>query len=147
MIPSDSAATPAVQNDSKLLTDAELDVFVEELLNDPNLEITPPDLLVSAAYTWNGSCLDEIRKMADDLPANVIRSKGFVGENGVWYLFSYVMGTWSIEKTHVPEHRIKNKNTLVFIAPPEVMAGIGDAMKTDHWISRGVFQPFSGMNK
>ena len=140
-------ACAAVNGDAKVLTDAEMDVYVEELLNDPNLEITPPDLLVSAVYTWNGSNLDEVRKMAKDLPANVIRSKGFVAENGVWYLFSYVMGTWSIDKTHVPEHRIKNKNTLVFIGPPDVMTGIEQALKTGNWTSRGVFQPFSGTKK
>jgi G3E family GTPase len=147
LVSSDCSTDTPVDGGISVLTDAELDAFVEELLNDPNLEITPPDLLVSAAFTWNGSNLDEVREMARNLPANVIRSKGFVGENGVWYLFSYVMGTWSIEKTHVPEHRIKSKNTLVFIGPPDIMPGIGDTMKTGHWISRGVFQPFSGMNK
>ncbi len=147
MAPSVEDAGPAVNGDTNILTDAELDVYVEELLNDPNLEITPPDLLVSTAYTWSGTDLDEVRKMARDLPANVIRSKGFVVENGVWYLFSYVMGTWSIDKTHVPEHRIKNRNTLVFIGPPDVMPGIEQALKTGNWSSRGVFQPFSGVNK
>jgi hypothetical protein len=57
------------------------------------------------------------------------------------------MGTWSIDKTHVPEHRIKNKNTLVFIGPPDVMTGIEQALKTGNWTSRGVFQPFSGTKK
>ena len=147
MIPSVNDECPDVNGDTKVLTDAEMDAYVEELLNDPNLEITPPDLLVSSVYTWNGTNLDEVRKMAQDLPANVIRSKGFVVENGVWHLFSYVMGTWSIDKTHVPEHRIKNKNTLVFIGPPDVMTGIELALKTGNWTSRGVFQPFSGMNK
>lgn len=144
MAPSVEDAGPALNGDAKVLTDAELDVYVEELLNDPNLEITPPDLLVSTAYTWSGTDLDEVRKMARDLPANVIRSKGFVVENGVWYLFSYVMGTWSIEKTHVPESRIKHKNTLVFIAPPDVMSGIAQALKKGNWTLRGIFQPFSG---
>lgn len=147
MMPSVDAACPSVNGDSKVLTDAELDVYIEELLNNPEMEITPPDQLVSAVYTWNGSNLDEVRKMAHDLPANVIRSKGFVGENGVWHLFSYVMGTWSIDKTHVPEHRIKNKNTLVFIGPPDGMTGIEQALKKGNWTSRGIFQPFSGMNK
>jgi hypothetical protein len=57
------------------------------------------------------------------------------------------MGTWSIDKTHVPEQRIKNKNMLVFIGPPEVMTGIEQALKKGNWTSRGIFQPFSGMNK
>lgn len=147
MTPSVTAASPIVDGDLKVLTDAEMDVYIEELLNDPEMEITPPDQLVSVVYTWNGSNLDEVRKMAHDLPANVIRSKGFVVENGVWHLFSYVMGTWSIDKTHVPEHRIKNKNMLVFIGPPDVMQGIEQALKEGNWTSRGIFQPFSGTNK
>ena len=147
IMPSVNAACPTVNSDLKVLTDAEMDVYIEELLNDPEMEITPPDQLVSVVYTWNGSNLDEVRKMAHDLPVNVIRSKGFVVENGVWYLFSYVMGTWSIDKTHVPEHRIKNKNMLVFIGPPDVMPGIEQALKEGNWTSRGIFQPFSGMNK
>jgi G3E family GTPase len=142
---SSPSAETAADGCTTVLTDAELDAFVEELLNDPDLEITPPDLLVSAAYTWTGSDLNEVRQMADDLPPNLVRGKGFIEEKGVWYLFSYVMGTWSIDKTHVPEHRIKNKNTLVFIGPPDVMAGIGDISKIGRWTSRGIFQPFSGM--
>ena len=147
MMPSVDAACPTVNGDLKVLTDVEMDVYIEELLNDPELEITPPDQLVSVVYTWNGFNLDEVRKMARDLPANVIRSKGFVVENGVWHLFSYVMGTWSIDKTHVPEHRIKNKNMLVFIGPPDGMTGIEQALKKGNWTGRGIFQPFSGMNK
>jgi len=147
IMPSVDTVSSAVDGDAKVLTDAELDIYIEELLNDPEMEITPPDQLVSATYTWNGSNLDEVRKMAHDLPANVIRSKGFIGENGVWHLFSYVMGSWSIDKTHVPEHRIKNKNTLVFIGPPDVMAGIEQVLEKGNWTSRGIFQPFSGMNK
>lgn len=147
MAASANVAGPAANGDTKVLTDAELDVYVEELLNDPNLEITPPDLLVSSAYTWNGTDLDEVRKMARDLPANVVRSKGFVAENGVWHLFSYVMGTWSIDKTHVPENRIKNKNTLVFIGPPDVMPAIEQALQKGNWTGRGIFQPFAGTNQ
>ncbi len=146
MMPDTPTPPPPEADESKRLSDAELEAYVEDLLNDPNLEITPPDLLVSAVYTWNGSSLDEVRQMAHDLPPNVIRSKGFVGENGQWYLFSYVMGTWSIDRTHVPEHRINNKNTLVFIGPPDVMPDIDQTMKKGNWTSRGVFQPFSGTN-
>jgi len=140
MMPSITASFPAETAASTVLTDAELNTCIQELLNDPEMEITPPDQLVSTAYTWNGTSLDEVRQMAHDLPAAVIRGKGFVGENGAWHLFSYVMGTWSIEKTHVPESRIKHKNTLVFIAPPDVMSGIAQALKKGNWTLRGTFQ-------
>ncbi len=36
------------------LTSEELDTFLDDMLDDPNLEITPPDMLVSVAYRWTG---------------------------------------------------------------------------------------------
>jgi hypothetical protein len=72
-----------------------------------------------------------------------VRAKGFVEEKGEMYLFSYVMGDWTIEKTDVPKDRIKNKNIVVFIGPPESMEGIEGASKTGDWTGKGVFQPYS----
>lgn len=125
------------------LSDAELDHYVEALLSNPNLEITPPDLLVSAIYTWQGTHLDDIRQAASRLPPGIIRSKGFVRENDIWYLFSYVMGTWDLEPTTVPEPRIKNPNTLVFIGAPDAVEALGTVLDAEYWIGKGIFQPFT----
>ena len=95
------------------------------------------------AYCWKGNLLDQIRAMADALPSSVVRAKGFVEEKDHMYLFNYVMGTWMIEKTDVPNNRIKHKNIVVFIGPPESMKGIEEASKTGDWSCKGAFQPYS----
>jgi G3E family GTPase len=135
---------PESNSDEKApLSDEELEQFIDDLLDNPDLEITPPDTLMSVAYHWNGDQLKQVEKMADALPSSVVRAKGFVEEKKTMYLFNYVMGTWSIEKTDVPDERIKHRNIVVFIGPPESMQGIGKASETGNWSNQGTFQPYS----
>jgi len=132
-------ATPAsARSRVPVLSEEELDQFIDDLLDSPDLEITPPDTLVSAAYHWNGDNLKQIGAIP-----SVVRAKGFVGEKGNIYLFSYVMGDWTLEAVDVPADRIKYKNVVVFIGPPESMAGIEEASKTGDWTSKGVYQAYS----
>jgi len=126
-----------------LLSDDDLEKFLDDLLDSPDLEITPPDQLMSVTYQWSGDHLKQIEAMAESLPASVVRAKGFAEEKGKIYLFNYVMGDWSIEESEIPEDSIHHKNVLVFIGPPESMEGIENASKTGEWSNRGVFQPFS----
>ncbi|CAB1078262.1 hypothetical protein D1AOALGA4SA_6017 [Olavius algarvensis Delta 1 endosymbiont] len=125
------------------LTDKELEQFIDDLLDSPDLEITPPDTLVSVAYHWQGNDLAQIRALAQALPAAVVRAKGFVEENNRMYLFNYVMGTWTVEETAVPHDRIHHKNIVVFIGPPESMDGIKQVAGTDNWSGQETFQPYS----
>jgi G3E family GTPase len=129
---------------SIIMSEDELDKYVEDLLDNPELEITPPDQLMSASYVWNGTDLDEVRDMAALLPPAMVRSKGFVGANNKWSIFSYVMGTWTLERTPVAEDRIKNKNTLVFIGSLEAIAELEQTLHQGNWIKRGTLQPFAG---
>ena len=129
--------------DSAQLSDEELDQFIDDLLDSPDLEITPPDTLMSVAYYWKGDNLEQIGAMAKALPASIVRAKGFVEEKDQTYLFNYVMGTWTVEETAVPPNRIKHKNIVVFIGPPESMEGIEQASRTGNWASKGAFQPYS----
>ncbi len=126
-----------------LLSDDDLEKFLDDLLDSPELEITPPDQLMSVTYQWSGDHLKQIETMAESLPASVVRAKGFAEEKGKIYLFNYVMGDWSIEESEIPKDSIHHKNVLVFIGPPESMEGIENASKTGEWSNRGVFQPFS----
>ena len=128
----------------RIMSDSELDRYVEELLDNPDLEITPPDQLMSASYVWSGTDLDDVRDMAQRLPPGMVRSKGFVGADNAWHLFSYVLGTWTVEPTHVGADRINNKNTLVFIGPPETIAQLEQSLDAGTWIKRGTLQPFAG---
>jgi G3E family GTPase len=126
-----------------MLSEQELDKFLDDLLDSPDLEITPPDTLVSIAYEWQGDQLDQIKDMAEKLPPSVVRAKGFIDENGSIHLFNYVMGDWTIEASALPRDRIKYKNIVVFIGPPESMEGIEQATLSGKWSNRGVYQPYA----
>jgi G3E family GTPase len=139
----DSEVAGAEKAQMSVLSEEALDQFIDDLLDSPDLEITPPDRLMSVTYAWNGDDLEQVRAMAEALPSSVVRAKGFVAEKGDMYLFSYVMGDWAIEKTDVPQERIKNKNIVVFIGPPESMEGIEGASETGDWTGKGVFQPYA----
>ncbi len=125
------------------LSEDELDKFIDNLLDSPDIEITPPDLLMSVAYRWAGDNLDQVREIAETLPSSVVRSKGFLEEKGQMYLFNYVMGDWTIEKTKIPKDRILHKNVVVFIGPPESMDGIEKVAKKGNWSNLGSFQPMN----
>jgi G3E family GTPase len=136
--------TPDRQNEnSALLSDEELEQFIDDLLDSPDLEITPPDTLMSVAYRWQGDNLEQISAMAEALPSSIVRAKGFVEEKNRMYLFNYVMGTWTVEETAVPKDRIQHKNIVVFIGPPDSMDGIEQASRTGNWSGGGAFQPYS----
>jgi G3E family GTPase len=130
-------------SDTPVLSDNELDQFLDDLLDSPDLEITPPDMLMSAGYRWNGNDINEVKKIASALPSSVVRAKGFVKDGSGMHIFNYVMGDWTIEKTDVPRDRIQHENVVVFIGPPDSMAGIETASETGSWSSLGVFQPYS----
>ncbi|MGD9974356.1 MAG: GTP-binding protein [Desulfatirhabdiaceae bacterium] len=135
---------PADQSRSMpVMSDEEMDEYLDNLLDSPDLQITPPDLLMSVAYQWTGNDLDQIRTMANALPAKVLRAKGFVKDNGNTWLFNYVMGDWTIENPNIPQERIQHNNTIVFIGPPDVMDGIGMAAPPEYWINIGSYQPFT----
>lgn len=126
-----------------VLSSDELEDFIDSLLDDPNLEITPPDLLMSVTYQWQGDHLKQIEDMAANLSASVVRAKGFVERDGRVYLFSYVMGDWSLEESNIPKERIQHMNIVVFIGPPESMDDIEETSKSGDWTNLGVFQPMS----
>ena len=131
------------KRERRVLSENELEQFVDDLLDDPDLEITPPDRLLSVTYHWSGNDLEQVREMARRLPPSVVRAKGFLEEKGDIYIFNYVMGDWTIEASEIPEDRIEHMNVVVFIGPPESMEGIEEASKTGDWKSMGAFQPMS----
>ena len=135
------------EDERRVLSENELDSFVDDLLDDPDLEITPPDRLLSVTYHWSGEDLEQVRQMAGKLPPSVVRAKGFVEEEGKIYLFNYVMGDWTIEASEIPEDRIEHMNVVVFIGSPESMEGIEEASKAGDWKSMGAFQPMSQVEK
>jgi len=126
-----------------VLSGEELERFVDDLLDSPDFEITPPDLLMSVTYQWAGDDLEQVRDMARNLPSSVVRAKGFLSERGETYLFNYVMGDWTVEASEIPKDHIRHMNVVVFIGPPESMEGIENASRSGDWSNMGSFQPFS----
>jgi G3E family GTPase len=139
----DPEAAVAPQAKMSILSAAELEKFMDDLLDSPDLEITPPDILMSAAYHWKGNDPEQIQTMVQQLPSAVVRAKGFIEVSGAMYLLNYVMGDWTIEKSEIPGDRIQHKNIVVLIGPPESMQGIAEAAKAGGWESMGTFQPYS----
>jgi len=156
-IPLDSFPFLTINNDGRqrsgagfppqLLSEEELDDFIGGMLENPELETTPPDQLASVTYIWHGNNLDEIRKMAKKLPAAIVRAKGFVQENSVSYLFSYVMGDWTIETYGKGAKDIKHMNMIVFIGNVEALDNIGKTIVKENWSAREVLQPFGQISK
>ena len=141
----DQAPAPneLVRKTSPAMTEKELDQFLEDMLDSPDLEITPPDTLVSTAYRWSGDNLEQVRQLARILPSAVVRAKGFIDAGKGLHIFNYVMGTWTVEPTDIPIDKIQHKNVVVFIGPPESMDGIAEAAQAGDWTGQGVFQPYS----
>ena len=135
-LPSDPA-----DNTQRVLSASELETYIDDLLDQPDLEITPPDALVSVTYKWTGADLSQIKEMADSLPSSVVRAKGFVEAEGSIYIFNYVMGDWTIEDPGIPVERIKHKNIVVFIGPIDTMEGISRVAESGNWSKGEVFQP------
>jgi hypothetical protein len=126
------------------LTPEQLDRFIDNLLDSPDLEVTPPDTLVSTAFQWLGSDISQVRDMAGGLPKGVVRAKGFIRDAQGMHIFNYVMGTWTIEPSPIPKERINHPNIIVLIGPPESMDGIAKAAPSGQWKAFGVYQPYQG---
>lgn len=137
--------SPSLQEEKIVLSEAEIDRFIDDLLDSPDLEITPPDPLVSVTYQWLGEDLAQIERMARSLPSSVLRAKGFVEAGEKTHLFSYVMGDWTLTEVRTPKGKIQHKNVIVFIAPPASLEGIQESTAEGNWLNLGTFQPMSQM--
>ena len=131
----------SLRGEERILSASELETYIDDLLDQPDLETTPPDALVSVTYRWSGRDVDQIKVMASNLPAAVLRAKGFVEAEDRVYLFSYVMGDWTLDDPGIPLERIKHKNIIVFIGPIDTMEDIDRALQTGNWLKGEVCQP------
>jgi len=135
-------AEPEKLDQGPILAPEELEQYLEEMLETITAEMTPPDSLMSAAYRWGGEDLGQIEEMVRRLPRSIIRAKGFLFNQGSYYLFSYVMGDWSLEKCDLTPDRIQHKNILVFIGPPESIEMLEEITGTGNWSKLSTYQPF-----
>ncbi|MBI5601976.1 MAG: GTP-binding protein [Deltaproteobacteria bacterium] len=129
------------------LSDQELESAIEQLLDDPQGEITPPDRLLSAIYKWEGD-VEGFKTLMSRFPKGIIRAKGFLGEASQAYLFSLVLGQRNLDVISLPADRLFLLNRVVFIAPPEIMPQL-EALQKDFSLFQyqSTFDPMGNKEK
>lgn len=140
-LPPMTNALPPADAENACLSEAELEIYINHVLNQPALEITPPDQLVSAVYQYKGDDIAQVETMAALLPRAVLRAKGILKTGDRFYLFSYVMGDWTIEPIDIAKSGLVHPNTVVFIGPPTAFGDIQSACPSDDWLAMGAGQP------
>jgi len=138
-----SQQTSTTENTQEILSASELETYIDDILDQPDLETTPPDELVSVTCLWTGQNLAEIKALVKDMPTGIIRAKGFVQEEAGMFLFSYVMGTWTIEESRIAAAKIKHVNTVVFIGSLAAIKEVEELTGKGNWSSRAVLQPMN----
>lgn len=120
----------------------QLDRYVEELLSDPEASLSPPDILMSATFLCNDASLQSLEELSKNLPAEVVRGKGFIKPGEKVFLYSYVMGGFTIEEKKF-DKKISNENVLVFIFPPDVNEQLEKVMQDHGLVKLGQLAPGS----
>ena len=122
------------------LSEEELDRYIDGLMEDLQASLTPPDILMSAAFRWESPDLRVIPELTGRLPREVVRAKGFITPEAQTYLYNYVMGRHSIEERPAPV-KDNQKNILVFIFPPRTMAALDLVMNEYGFLKIGELVP------
>lgn len=107
--PAESSASP------ELLTNDELESVVDQILDDEASQVAPPDHLISFVCRWLQGKTDDFRKVADNLPSDIVRAKGFLFEDGKAYLYSHVGHKYEIVPFEGARLLNKAMNRVVFI--------------------------------
>lgn len=113
LAPSTAAAEAPKQG--ALLADDELEKVVDQILEDEASQVTPPDRLISFVCRWLTGKIDDFRHVADNLPPDVVRAKGFLFEEGRAFLYSHVGHKYDIVPFEGPRLQDKAVNRVVFI--------------------------------
>ncbi len=98
-----------------LLTEAELEEIVNQSLEDETSQLEPPDRLVSMTCRWFKGNLEDFKHVAKEMPADVVRAKGFLIEQGRPYLYSRVGRREEIVPFESKQLRNTFINRVVFI--------------------------------
>ncbi len=102
-------------DNEQLLSDVDLEKVIDRMLDDQAAQIAPPDRLSSLACRWSSGSLADFQTIAESLPSDVIRAKGFVFEGGQPYIYSHVGRSHTIEPFKGRQVDREGLNRVVFI--------------------------------
>ncbi len=124
LLGAEAEGTEGLAADVPELGDDDIERMVEEMVADPNREVTAPDRLLSAVCEWKGRTRDDLARAAAFLPEGVVRAKGFVTVDGAPRLFSYVMGRWTLDEATLPPGKEHLRDRVVVIGSPEAVSAL-----------------------
>ena len=75
--------------------------------------------------------------MSRQLPKEVVRAKGFLTHNSRVYLYSYVMGQYTIEEKSAAVKEFLN-NTLVFIFQPQALKALEQLLGSYNFVKKEI---------
>ncbi|MCX5872634.1 MAG: GTP-binding protein [Deltaproteobacteria bacterium] len=111
----DDVISKKLEEETTLLNDDALEEMVDRILEDEAAQVTPPDKMISIAFRWLSGSVEDFRRIADKLPSDVIRAKGFIFENGQSYLYSHVGHSFDIQPFEGSRLLDKSVNRVVVI--------------------------------
>ena len=98
-----------------------LDEFIDTLLANPAISMTPPDRLRSVSLSWRGRGRREFEAAVAAIPTGIVRAKGLVRLNDGIYLFNYTVGRSDLDKVVERPKMAALIGQIVFIGPPEAI--------------------------
>ncbi|MGC8659500.1 MAG: CobW family GTP-binding protein [Desulfomonilaceae bacterium] len=110
-----SNPSPDFDRVENLLNDEALDKLIDSILVDEAAQISPPDKLISVTFRWHGGSVDDFIEIADNVPSDVIRAKGFVFGNNQAYVYSHVGHKYTVEPFEGARLVDRSANRVVFI--------------------------------
>jgi G3E family GTPase len=111
----EAVVSERMNQEKHLLENDALEEILDRILEDEAAQATPPDLLFSVALRWPPGSVEAFRHVADHLPPDVVRAKGFVFANGRHYLYSHVGHSYEIVPFKGLRALNKSFNRAVFI--------------------------------
>ena len=139
----DDSAVEAEQTSD--VSPEELDRFIDELMLDPQGQMTPPDRLLSAVFVHVSGGRSDFETALGSMPPGVIRGKGLLKLDGAVHLYNQVMERRELLPRTGKQTKEGPLGRLVFIAPPEVMQNLTEWSGSQTALQQeSVFDPMKG---
>ena len=103
------------KTETEFLDNEALEKVIEKILENQLAQLSPPENLISITCRWDSGGLDEFRRIADRLPSDVARAKGFIFDKGIPYLYSHVGHSYDIQRFDGLRLLDRSVNRVVFI--------------------------------